>query len=1578
MKTGNLVLVSLLLAFIFLLGNQSASAQERSTAASSSGTTAVRTRAEEKRRMERLKSVKKAIVASRKRQQDEKPIVIKPIRQGVSETLMEIAARQIPPVSKENGKVSRDSIAKDAMRELKREAPAGVAMGPLVETFLQEEALAPSAVTPGASFEGPGTGIAGYTVDLAPPDPTLAVGPNHVFAWVNINFMVFDKAGTPLLPAPGFLPGNQIWAGLGGGSLCATTNRGDPIVQYDRQANRWVLSQFAFNAGRTLNSQCVAVSQTGDPLGAYNLYEYSFGNLLPDYGKLGIWNDAYYISYNMFTPTDAFAGGRACAYDRAVMLAGGAATQICFNSTSRFSMLPADIDGPTPPTDTTRGGLFLDWNWAFFFTPPYTMRWSRLKPDFVTPGNSTFNDGYGGAAFSSVPFSLGTLIASCSDNGNACIPQLGTANLLDTLGSRHMYRLAYRNRGGVDSLIVSQSVDPDGAGPKRSALQWFEIRNPLNNPADPVVANRPFIHQSSTYSPGTTENRFMSSGAMNANGDILFGYSISSTTTNPSIAVAGRRLSDPLNTLQAEQIAFTGLASQTTGTSRWGDYTTMQVDPADDTTFWYINQYQGVNGSFNWRTRILSFAFPGNTPPTITAAGVTRQAGSPGSNSTIATVNDTETPAGNLTVTVNGGASATDNGITVSNLVNTNGTITADVVAACGAGTETFILEVTDGDGATANALLTVTVTPNTPPTLTSPTNATVVFGQSGVSLQPGAPPSDNGSIASVVIQSAGTFTGNISVNSLGVVSISNAGPVGAHIIAIRATDNCGAFSTVSFQVTVNKADSKTTVQPVVNPAVYGDNVQLTASLTAVAPGAGTPQGLVNFSDGGFPIVGCQGLSLNSFGSVTCTTNALPAGNRTIFANYVGNANFNASEGSTTQTINKKTLDVTASSHTVTYGDAAPTVTATIPAGQFVLGQNQSVLTTQPSCSTTYAQGSGVAGSPYPTSCSGAAAANYQFNYIGGTVLVNKKALSMTADNKSRGYGAANPTLTFTPAGFIAGDNLGNSTTGSPGLSTTATATSPVGAYPIAITLGTLASANYSFGTLTNGTLTVNSVQLAVTAENKSRVYGAPNPTLTFTVTGFANGEGVGSLTGSPNLSTTANATSAPGNYPITVSQGTLANPNYTFAFVNGNLTVSQAATTTTITNAASLAANPTTVGQSYAVNWSVAPVAPATGTPTGNVTISDGTGATCSAAASVGTCNLTSTTVGTKTITAVYAGDTNFAGSSASASQHNVVIALTGNVKQFIAFGTNTNLAGVTLTLLNTGTNQATTTTTDASGNYSFGVITLGQNYTITPSGLGKAFEATSRTYTNVNTNIANANFLAYDVPGPNAIPRTARVVSQTTTPGTPVTIPVLVTTTGVETSVAFTIQYTPGVLGVPTSIVCGTGAVGCNLTVDNSLPGRVGITVTPAASLTAGTVQLVRVTFPTFANNLTGTPVTFGDFPTARSVRNAENNPLPVLYWTDGQVAFTGGTLLEGGSISGRVLMPNGQALRGATVVVVDAVGNRWTATTGSFGTFSFENLELGKNYMVSVTSRRYRFATRTVNLNANLTGLDMIGLE
>ncbi|MFT3743531.1 MAG: Ig-like domain repeat protein [Pyrinomonadaceae bacterium] len=1188
----------------------------------------------------------------------------------------------------------------------------------------------------------------------------------------------------------------------------------------------------------------------------------------------------------------------------------------------------------------------------------------------VSGNNANFNGGVGADGGGTFNLSQSTVSGNTASNGGAVFANGGAnATITNTTISGNSLGID-SNSGSV--TIRGSIVAKNNAG-----------GDDLKGPAGTVTSlGFNFIGNPGTFAGGT-----FPTGSPNANNDIV---GSSGTPLDPQLAPLANN-GGPTRTMAIctsagvphvscgalSQVIDKGKDFVGSGFDQRGNGTN-QVRPFDIAP---IANAAGGDGSDVGAYEL------NNTPPTITAAPTTRQAGSPTANSQVATAGDLESPVNTLTLTVNGGNTATVNGVTAT-LTDSNGAaagtnptaagaVMADVVAACGATTATFTLTVTDGGGLSTNATLTVTVDPNTPPVLTYNNPAAVVFGQNGINISPATGPSDNGSVTSVQLQSAGTFTGNVSVNANGTIAISNAGPAGTHTISIRATDNCGAQTTATFQITVNKANTATGVQVSVNAPTYGSQLTATATIVAVPPGSGTPQGTVNFFDGANPITGCQNVPVTALGAAVCSTNTLPAGvNKSISAQYSGNTNFNPSTGAATQTIDKVQLTVQASSATVTYGDAAPGITSTITG--FVLGETAANLTTQPSCSTTYTQGSAVSGSQYPASCSGAVSNNYSFNYLGGNVTVNKKALTVAADNKSRTYGTANPALTATLSGFVLGQNLATSgVTGTPTLSTTATATSPAGTYPITVTLGTLQSGNYSFGTFTNGTLTVNTAQLTITADNQTRVYGAPNPALTFQITGFVNGEGVGVLTGTPSVTTTATATSAPGTYPITVAQGTLASANYTFATANGTLTVTTGSTTTTITNAAALG-TATSVGQSYPVNWTTTPIAPATGTPTGNVTVTDGS-QTCTAAVAVGTCSLTSTTSGTKTITATYAGDANFTGSTSQSVQHNVVIGLTGNVKQFVAFGTNTNLAGVTITLTNTTTQQSTTTTTDASGNYSFVNVTLGQNFTITPSGLGKVYEATSRTYNNAGGNISGADFLAYDIVGPNSIPRSARVQSQIATQGQPVTVPILFTATGVETKVSFSVEYPATALGIPT-VTCGTGTPNCTVTIDNSLSGKAGITVTPANSnpLTAGTREIVKITFPTFTSPATSAQIRFGDFPQAKDVRNAENNALPTLYWTDGLVSFTGGTLLDGATISGRVTTAAGQGLRNATVTLLDSAGGRRTTLTSSFGNYQFEGLDTGRDYMLIVTSKRYRFATQRVTLNESLGNVNLVGLE
>jgi len=624
---------------------------------------------------------------------------------GVSAPLSELVRNQVP-VLPGNGQLLEDKM------ETLYEEPLAPALRAPAQPFVQSATPKPFAATAGLSFEGPGTGLAGFALTGAPPDMTLAVGPNHIVAWVNSQYAVFSKTGALLL---GPVNGNTLFTGLP--NVCASTNRGDPILQYDRLAARWILSQFAFAAGPSAPYlQCFAVSTSSDPTGSYVRYSVDFGSVTPsgfnDYGKLGVWPDGYYTSYNIFggSPAGGNTGAGLCVSDRVKMLAGDAsATTLCAPIAfygGGGSFLPADLDGTTLPSDLSQGGLFL----RLSIAP--ALRIIKLKPNFAA-GTVTVGNGFGGASGSVVDLPLPATTRACNGSGGTCIRQPGTTNLLDTLADRLMYRLAFRNRSGVESMVVTHSVDPDAAGARGAALRWYEIRNPLGNPTDPVLSRRPSIFQNSTFDPGSTGDRWMGSIAMDRFGNMMMGYSLANVAAGPpglkpSIAIAGRQIGDPLNILQAEIVALTGSGSQTGTLTRWGDYSTIQVDPVDDATFWFISQYLNTDGSFNWRTRIVSYRFLSTTLAIGDVSVVEGNAGS--SNATFTITRNTNIDAVSVQVnTSNGTASAgSDYTAVVAQTVNfsSGGALTATVSVPIAGDTvlepnETFSVDLSAPVGAT-------------------------------------------------------------------------------------------------------------------------------------------------------------------------------------------------------------------------------------------------------------------------------------------------------------------------------------------------------------------------------------------------------------------------------------------------------------------------------------------------------------------------------------------------------------------------------------------------------------------------------------------------------------------------------------------------------------------------------------------------------------------------------------------------------------------------------------------------------------------------------------------------------------
>ncbi len=412
---------------------------------------------------------------------------------------------------------------------------------------------------------------------VQPPDTQGDIGPNHYMQMVNLSFAIWNRSGT-LLYGP--VNSKTLWNGFPG--PWSSSNDGDPIVIYDDQADRWIASQFALpNYPNGPFYELIAVSQTGDPTGAWYRYAFTFTNM-PDYPKLGVWNNGYYLSVNSFSAGNLnWAGTGVAALDRTKMLAGDPSASMIFFTTPSggdpSAFLPADCDGtPAPAGSPALFGYVRDGN------PDRFVLYS-LQADWTTPANSTFSQ-------------LVTLPVQSFSSNISGIPQKNTSTTLMSVSDRLMYRLQYRNFGSYQSMVTNHSINVSG----HAAVRWYEFRN---------TGSGWQIYQQGTYSPDAT-SRWMGSIAMNSYGDIALGYSASSSTLFPSIRYTGRRASDPLGEMTfAEQDIIAGGGSQTSSYQRWGDYSMMSVDPVADSVFWYTQEYYTATSDQNWKTRIGSFTF---------------------------------------------------------------------------------------------------------------------------------------------------------------------------------------------------------------------------------------------------------------------------------------------------------------------------------------------------------------------------------------------------------------------------------------------------------------------------------------------------------------------------------------------------------------------------------------------------------------------------------------------------------------------------------------------------------------------------------------------------------------------------------------------------------------------------------------------------------------------------------------------------------------------------------------------------------------------------------------------------------
>jgi hypothetical protein len=414
----------------------------------------------------------------------------------------------------------------------------------------------------------------GENSDWIAPDSNGAAGATQFVEWPNVEYTVYDKTTGAAILGP--LEGDTLWSGFGGN--CETKNSGDPIVTYDKLAGRWVFTQHTTPAGET-PYQCVAVSTTSDATGSYYRYAFALPLGLPDYPKLGVWPDAYYLSINQAV-NNVLIGAYVCALDRTAMLAGLTATAQCFQEASSVvSLLPSDLDGTTPPP-AGEANIFIDLG-------VNALEQYQFHVNFANPTETTFT---GPTAIAVTPFTQ-----ACGDN-EECVPQLGTSNKLTTLGDRLMYRLAYRNYGSYQSFVVNHAILLGGG--KTIGVRWYELR---------ATTSKPTVYQSGTFdSSGVAQ--FMGSIAEDKMGDIAMGFTASSGAMYPQAAYTGRLVTDPLNTMELQATIVAGGGSQTTS-YRWGDYSSMAIDPTDDCTFWYATQYLKTSGTKNWSTRLFSFKF---------------------------------------------------------------------------------------------------------------------------------------------------------------------------------------------------------------------------------------------------------------------------------------------------------------------------------------------------------------------------------------------------------------------------------------------------------------------------------------------------------------------------------------------------------------------------------------------------------------------------------------------------------------------------------------------------------------------------------------------------------------------------------------------------------------------------------------------------------------------------------------------------------------------------------------------------------------------------------------------------------
>jgi hypothetical protein len=424
------------------------------------------------------------------------------------------------------------------------------------------------------------------------PDTSGAVGDLQFVQWVNVEYAVYNKASGVQEQGP--TPGNNFWSAAPG-SPCSMHNDGQPVVEFDKTAGaagQWVVAQQVLESPYYY---CIAVSQTDDATGAFYPYAFQLPRLpageYPYYAKLAVWPDAYYASFNILNSSGKFVGALVAAFDRTNMIAGGIARSPIFfgPKPAGFAgqLLPSDFDGTVAPA------------------PGEPNLYLGLDPNQEDLDVFQFHTVFGasGSTFTETAEVPIAPYQGCSSNPPQwCVAERSPGRCLESIGDRLMFRLAWHNVAGTEYLVTNHTIM---TSPGLVGVDWYAIANPSTSPS---------IAYSGTVSDPKT-SYWIGSIAMDHSGDIALGFSAASKALDPSIEYTGCAASGSTCTTTPPLTIVKGTGVQENSTL-WGEYSQLSVDPIDDCTLWYTNEYIAASGSSpNWNTEIASFKFDSCVSP---------------------------------------------------------------------------------------------------------------------------------------------------------------------------------------------------------------------------------------------------------------------------------------------------------------------------------------------------------------------------------------------------------------------------------------------------------------------------------------------------------------------------------------------------------------------------------------------------------------------------------------------------------------------------------------------------------------------------------------------------------------------------------------------------------------------------------------------------------------------------------------------------------------------------------------------------------------------------------------------------